>query len=42
MIKDIDPNAADLINEDTIKQYIEFTQAKYRAQMEQLGIGGDE
>ena len=41
-IKDIDPDAANLINEDTIKQYIEFTQAKYRAQMEQLGLGGDE
>ena len=41
-IKDIDPDAANLINEDTIKQYIEFTQAKYRAQMEQLGISGDE
>ena len=41
-IKDIDPDAADLINEDTIKKYIEFTQAKYRAQMEQLGIGDDE
>ena len=41
-IKDIDPDAANLINEDTIKKYIEFTQAKYRAQMEQLGLGGDE
>lgn len=42
MIKDIDPNAADLINEDTIKQYIEFTQAKYRAQLDQLGINNEE
>ena len=42
MIKDIDPNAADLINEETIKQYIEFTQAKYRAQLEQLGINNEE
>ena len=25
-----------------IKQYIDFAQAKYRAQMEQLGIVGDE
>ena len=41
MIKDIDPNAADLINEETIKQYIEFTQAKYRAQLEQLGINNE-
>ena len=42
MIKDIDPKAADLINEETIKQYIEFTQAKYRAQLEQLGINNEE
>lgn len=41
-IKDIDPDAANLINEDTIKQYIDFAQAKYRAQMEQLGIVSDE
>ena len=41
-IKDIDPDAADLINEETIKQYIEFTQAKYRAQLEQLGINNEE
>ena len=41
-IKDIDPDAADLINEETIKQYIGFTQAKYRAQLEQLGINNEE
>ena len=41
-IKDIDPDAADLINEDTVKQYIEFTLAKYQAQRDQLGISGEE
>lgn len=40
MIKDIDPNAADLINEQTIEQYVQFVQAKYQAQMEQMGLGG--
>ena len=41
-IKDIDPNAADIINEESIKAYVEFAQAKYRSQMEQLGLGGME
>ena len=39
MIKDIDPNAANLINEDTIKQYVDFAQAKYQSQREQMGLG---
>ena len=38
-IKDIDPEAADLINEETINQYVEFSQAKFNAQKEQMGIG---
>lgn len=39
LIKDIDPNAANLISEDTIKQYVEFAQAKYQSQREQMGLG---
>lgn len=38
MIKDIDPSAGDLINEETIANYVQFAQAKYQAQMEQMGI----
>lgn len=37
-LKDIDPDSVNLINEDTIKQYIDFAQAKFKAQAEQMGI----
>jgi hypothetical protein len=34
----IDPSTESLINEDTIKQYIEFLNQKLQAQREQLGL----
>lgn len=37
-IKDIDPEAAEIINEESIENFIQFSQAKYRSQMEQMGI----
>lgn len=40
LIKDIDPAASEIINEETIEKFIQFTEAKYQAQMEQMGIGG--
>ena len=41
-IKDIDPDAAGLISEETISQYVNFAQAKFRSQMEQMGLNMDE
>lgn len=38
LLKDIDPNTEGLINEDTIKQYIDLLNQKLQAQKEQLGI----
>lgn len=38
LIKDIDPNASELITDETIEAYLTFAQAKYRAQAEQMGI----
>lgn len=38
LIKDIDPNTESLINEDTIKAYIELLGMKLQAQKEQLGL----
>lgn len=38
LLKDIDPSTESLINEDTIKQYIEFLNQKLQAQREQLGL----
>lgn len=40
LIKDIDPNTEALINEDTIKAYIELLEMKLQAQKEQLGLSG--
>ena len=40
LIKDIDPNTESLINEETIKSYIELLGMKLQAQKEQLGLGG--
>ena len=37
LIKDIDPNTESLINEDTIKAYIELLEMKLQAQKDQLG-----
>lgn len=39
LIKDIDPNTESLINEDTIKAYIELLEMKLQAQKDQLGGG---
>lgn len=41
LIKDIDPGAAEIINEETIENYVKFSQAKYQAQLDQLGIGSE-
>lgn len=38
MIKDADPSAADIIDEETMVKYINLLQAKYKAQLEQLGL----
>lgn len=38
LIKDIDPGAAEIINEETIEKFVQFSMAKYQAQMEQLGL----
>ena len=38
LLKDIDPGTESLINEDSIKQYIELLNMKIQAQREQLGI----
>lgn len=38
MIKDADPNASDLITEETINNYIEFSQQKFQMQKEQMGM----
>ena len=40
LIKDIDPAAAEIINEESIEKFLQFSEAKYRAQMEQMGIEG--
>ena len=40
LLKDIDPNTESLINEDTIKAYIELLGMKLQAQKDQLGLGG--
>lgn len=40
LIKDIDPNTESLINEETIKAYIELLSMKLQAQKEQLGLTG--
>lgn len=38
LIKDIDPEAVDLITENTIENYIKFADDKYQAQRMQLGL----
>lgn len=38
LIKDIDPGAAEIINEETIENYVQFAQAKLKSQMDQMGI----
>ena len=38
MLKDIDPEAVDLITDETIEQYIQFVNEKYQAQRQQLGL----
>jgi hypothetical protein len=38
LLKDIDPSTESLMNEKTIKQYIELLGQKLQAQKEQLGI----
>lgn len=38
LIKDIDPEAVDLITDDTIEEYIKFANEKYQAQRMQLGL----
>lgn len=40
LIKDIDPGAAEIINEETIEKFVQFASAKYQTQMDQLGIEG--
>ena len=40
LIKDIDPNTESLINEETMKAYIELLGMKLQAQKEQLGLSG--
>lgn len=40
LIKDIDPNTESLINEETMKAYIELLSMKLQAQKEQLGLSG--
>lgn len=42
MIKDADPSAGELITEETIENYINLLELKYRAQLEQLGAGSGE
>jgi hypothetical protein len=37
-IKDIDPEAVDLITDETLEQYIQFANEKYQAQRQQLGL----
>lgn len=39
LVKNVDPNTESLINEDTIKAYVEFLGMKLQAQKDQLGIG---
>lgn len=38
LIKDIDPEAVDLITDETIEEYIKFANEKYQAQRMQLGL----
>jgi len=38
LLKDIDPNTENLINEETLQQYIQVAKAKVNSQLEQLGI----
>lgn len=38
MIKDADPNASEFITEETINNYIEFSQQKFQMQKEQMGM----
>lgn len=38
LIKDVDPGAANIINEETIEKYVQFSQSKYQSQMEQMGL----
>lgn len=38
LIKDIDPSAAEIINEETIEKFVQFSQAKYQSQAEQFGL----
>lgn len=38
LIKDIDPNSAPLITEESVNKYLIYSQAKLRAQAEQMGI----
>lgn len=38
LIKDIDPEAMDLITDETIEEYIKFANEKYQAQRMQLGL----
>lgn len=42
LVKDVDPNAESLINENTIKAYSAFAKMKLRAQAEQLGVQPEE
>lgn len=39
-IKDADPNAADLIDDESVQQWLQMQQMKLQMQMEQLGGGG--
>jgi hypothetical protein len=38
LIKDIDPDTESMMNDNTIESYVRLTQAKLRAQLEQLGV----
>lgn len=40
MIKNVDPEASEIITPESIQQYLQLNQAKTQAQFEQFGIGG--
>jgi hypothetical protein len=39
MIKDADPNAGNIITQETLQAYVQLMQAKIQATMEQFGGG---